>query len=412
MRHSMRSRKSRPTWNRPEPTPKTARPTVPCGSWPTARIEADQARAPAVSIRPCSRKGRVGLVRGARGRRGDVGAGGSGRVLDRHGRDSCSMRWGAAVCGMPEDSPSRRPARQGERSRRRSPRVVPPTRDRGPLTAGHVRGDTARVSRTSPAAPARPRAAVASYVPLVVAARLPGRVGVARRDQHRRRADRSRHRLRLPGGPARAGARRVGRLGAARAAGRRASGVVLGAVAVVWSVDGALSGWLAHGYAHDSVGTDARLLVRGPLRRRAAVRAGGRAAALPDRAAAAAVAGGAIVRGACCWRPSRCRWCSCSRPTTSSTPTPVPGVSTEVVQPSGHRRSRGGHAARRAGAHPRVDRRRGRPAVGPPPAGDARRSARSCAGCCGPGSCACCSSSPVRRCRSAGASPRSSSTSR
>ncbi|KQV63330.1 histidine kinase [Nocardioides sp. Root122] len=36
-----------------------------------------------------------------------------------------------------------------------------------------------------------------------------------------------------------------------------AVGRVLGVVAVVWSIDGTLSGWLAHGYAHDSVGTDA-----------------------------------------------------------------------------------------------------------------------------------------------------------
>ncbi len=34
-------------------------------------------------------------------------------------------------------------------------------------------------------------------------------------------------------------------------------GRVLGAVALVWSLDGALSGWLAHGYAHGSVGTEA-----------------------------------------------------------------------------------------------------------------------------------------------------------
>ena len=62
VRQSVRSRKSRPTWNRPEPRPKTTRPVVPPGSWPTARIEADHATAPAVSILPCSRKGRVGLV--------------------------------------------------------------------------------------------------------------------------------------------------------------------------------------------------------------------------------------------------------------------------------------------------------------------------------------------------------------
>ena len=62
VRHSTRSRKSTPTWKRPEPRPKTTRPVVSCGSWPTARIDADHATAPAVSTRPWSRKGRVGLV--------------------------------------------------------------------------------------------------------------------------------------------------------------------------------------------------------------------------------------------------------------------------------------------------------------------------------------------------------------
>ena len=62
VRHSTRSRNSTPTWKSPDPRPKTTRPVVSCGSWPTARIEADHATAPAVSTRPWSRKGRVGLV--------------------------------------------------------------------------------------------------------------------------------------------------------------------------------------------------------------------------------------------------------------------------------------------------------------------------------------------------------------
>jgi signal transduction histidine kinase len=112
------------------------------------------------------------------------------------------------------------------------------------------------VSRTPPAAPAQPRAALAAYVPLVIGlACLVGSVwlDVTNTDAERAAADIGfAFPVALPGLVLAASAAWVLR----ERPGDRV-GLVLGAVAVVWSVDGALSGWLAHGHAHDSVGTDA-----------------------------------------------------------------------------------------------------------------------------------------------------------
>ena len=112
------------------------------------------------------------------------------------------------------------------------------------------------MSRTPPAAPAQPRAALAAYVPLVIGlACLVGSVwlDVTNTDAERAAADIGfAFPVALPGLVLAASAAWVLR----ERPGDRV-GLVLGAVAVVWSVDGALSGWLAHGHAHDSVGTDA-----------------------------------------------------------------------------------------------------------------------------------------------------------
>jgi hypothetical protein len=63
VRHSTRSRRSRPTWKSPEPSPKTTRAPGVCGSLPTSMIAADQATAPTVSTRPWVRNGwRVAAV--------------------------------------------------------------------------------------------------------------------------------------------------------------------------------------------------------------------------------------------------------------------------------------------------------------------------------------------------------------
>ena len=75
VRQRTRSRNSRPTWNRPEPIPKTARPSGSCGFWPTSRMEADQASG-ADGEHPAVGEERAG--RRARGRGGDVGAGRGG----------------------------------------------------------------------------------------------------------------------------------------------------------------------------------------------------------------------------------------------------------------------------------------------------------------------------------------------
>lgn len=112
------------------------------------------------------------------------------------------------------------------------------------------------MSRTPPAAPAQPRASLAAYVPLVIGlACLVGSVwlDVTNTDGERAAADIGfAFPVALPGLVLAASAAWVLR----ERPGDRV-GLVLGAVAVVWSVDGALSGWLAHGHAHDSVGTDA-----------------------------------------------------------------------------------------------------------------------------------------------------------
>lgn len=112
------------------------------------------------------------------------------------------------------------------------------------------------MSRTPPAAPAQPRAALAAYVPLVIGlACLVGSVwlDVTNTDAERAAADIGfAFPVALPGLVLAASAAWVLR----ERPGDRV-GLVLGAVAVVWSVDGTLSGWLAHGHAHDSVGTDA-----------------------------------------------------------------------------------------------------------------------------------------------------------
>jgi signal transduction histidine kinase len=112
------------------------------------------------------------------------------------------------------------------------------------------------VSRTPPAAPAQPRAALAAYVPLVAGlACLVGSVwlDVTNTDAERAAADIGfAFPVALPGLALAASATWV-----LRERPGDLVGLVLGAVAVVWSVDGALSGWLAHGHAHDSVGTDA-----------------------------------------------------------------------------------------------------------------------------------------------------------
>lgn len=112
------------------------------------------------------------------------------------------------------------------------------------------------MSRTPPAAPAQPRAALAAYVPLVIGlACLVGSVwlDLTNTDAERAAADIGfAFPVALPGLVLAASAAWV-----LRERPRDRVGLVLGAVAVVWSVDGALSGWLAHGHAHDSVGTDA-----------------------------------------------------------------------------------------------------------------------------------------------------------
>ena len=106
-------------------------------------------------------------------------------------------------------------------------------------------------------------------------------------------------------------------------------GPVLGAVAVVWSVDGALSGWLAHGLARDSVGTDAAFWF---VARLGAVLLSGLVALLllyPT---------GRLLRGR--WRPVSATVLVASfalpvmlvlAPDDVVYTTPVPGVSTELV---------------------------------------------------------------------------------
>ena len=301
---------------------------------------------------------------GARSRRGDVGASGSGRVRDRHGRDSCSVRWSprSATCRKtlrPDDPPGR------ESGPARGPLRRPVVGGlRSPDGGTPPRRYCSREHDDRRARPAAPRGGVVR--PRARRRCLPGRVGVARRDQHRRRADRSRHRLRLPGGRARAGARRLGHLGPARAAGRRRRsrgrrrcGGLVGRRCPVRMARPRLRTRLGrHGR---------RVLVRGPLRGGAAVRPGGRAAALPDRDAprrslAGDVGGRAagVVRPAARARPrARRRRLHHARA----------GCVDRGGEPSDPGRSRGGHAAGRAGAHPRVDRGRRRAAVGPPPTG-------------------------------------------
>jgi signal transduction histidine kinase len=112
------------------------------------------------------------------------------------------------------------------------------------------------VSRTTTVAPAPPRATAAAYVPLlvaVVALVASAWLDLANTDAERTAADIGfAFPVALPGLVLAASAAWVLHERPGDAVGR-----VLGWVAVVWSVDGALSGWLAHGYAHHSVGTDA-----------------------------------------------------------------------------------------------------------------------------------------------------------
>ena len=112
------------------------------------------------------------------------------------------------------------------------------------------------MSRTTTAAPAPWRAAVSAYAPLVVAvACLVVSVWLDATNTAAERATADigfAFPVALPGLVLAASAAWVLHARPGDVVGR-----VLGAVAVVWSVDGALSGWLAHGYARDSVGTDA-----------------------------------------------------------------------------------------------------------------------------------------------------------
>ncbi|MCY4728706.1 sensor histidine kinase [Nocardioides sp. STR2] len=109
---------------------------------------------------------------------------------------------------------------------------------------------------TTTAGRARSRAAVASYVPVLVAVVcLVASVwlDLTNTDAERTAADIGfAFPVALPGLVLAVSATWVLRERPGDAVGR-----VLGVVAVVWAVDGALSGWLAHGYAHGSVGTDA-----------------------------------------------------------------------------------------------------------------------------------------------------------
>ena len=367
VRQSVRSRNSRPTWNRPEPSPKRP-PSRSCHPGPGPRPGSRPTTPRRQSILPCKAGRGAGRARrGARGHGGDVRAGGCGRVLDRHGRDSCSMRWGAAVAACQRFPP--RPDDPPVRERGPGPGPLarsPATGDRGPGTAGHVRGDTARVSRTPPAAPAQPRASLAAYVPLVIGlACLVGSVwlDVTNTDAERAAADIG---FAFPGGPAR------GWSSPPRPRGCCASGrtTASGSCPVPSPSCGRSTASCRGGSPTVRVRTTrwAPTLPSGSWPVGAVLLSGLVALLLLYPT-------GRLLGGR--WRPVSAGWCrgllraaadagaragrrrlhhARARRLDRARPRP------------GHRRSGRDAAAPRAGAHPRVHRRRGRPPVGPPPA--------------------------------------------
>ena len=306
-----------------------------------------------------------------------------------------------------------RPGPQGERSRRRSPRgsrqdgtLVPGRRDPRAVILARV-STTARPDPRRPRCactrPARsrrarlrwpPRSCSTSRPPLPSGDRVDGRAalstGVARLV------------LALAGGrrgPARAPAAPVG--GCWRGSASSGPSTAL--------LSGGRLRLRARPARHRR-----RVLVRGPLRRRPAARA--------CRCCWCSTPPGTLLAGRwrdaqrspCCWRRSPLPLDAAARARRRG----LRHAGAGRLDRAGRRLPLSGRASRRpllagrAGAHPRVDRRAGRAAVASGTAGPTASSAPSCAGCCGPGSCACCWSVAGATLASAGSSPPSCSTSR